>query len=148
VKLNMANGKLDYQSSNTSLEWNIISVPFKRDYKLILSDGTEVWLNSLSNLRFPFNFIGEKREVFLEGEAYFKVAKDTKPFIVHVGETDIKVLGTSFNINSDGTQVITSLVEGSVLNSAGNESVLLKPGYQSIFEPLTGFKEQAFDAER
>ncbi|MNK73274.1 fec operon regulator FecR [compost metagenome] len=148
TQLDIAEGKLDYQSKDKTVEWNTLSVPLKKDYKLTLSDGTEVWLNSASDLRFPFNFTGENREVYLSGEAYFKVAKNAKkPFIVHTGGTQIKVLGTSFNVNNYGVKVVTSLVEGSVLNIAGNSQVKLTPGYQSVYRDEKGFQKEFFNAE-
>ena len=148
TELSVNKGKLDYKSSDKSYEWNTLSVPVKMNYNLVLSDGTQVWLNSTSSLRFPFNFLGNKREVYLEGEAYFKVAKNTeKSFIVHVGGSEVKVLGTSFNINHYGEEVVTSLVEGSVISSAGNDRIQLKPGFQSIYKASTGYKVEPFDVE-
>jgi ferric-dicitrate binding protein FerR (iron transport regulator) len=109
---------------------NIIDVPQKFDYKLTLSDGTEVTLNSVTRLKFPFSFTGDKREVFVEGEAYFKIAKNVDhPFIVHTAKGDITVLGTEFNVNTYTPDVLkTALVNGSVNVSSNNEVVNLKPG--------------------
>jgi transmembrane sensor len=147
--LRMENGKLKYTAKDAALTWNTLSVPVKMNYKLELSDGTEVWMNSASSLKFPFNFTGDKREVYLDGEAYFVVTKDVnKPFIVHTKDTEIRVLGTSFNINSYGDEVITSLVEGAVMNHAADKSVTLKPGSQATYHPSTGFKQKKFDADQ
>ena len=149
TQLNIQDGKLKYTAKDSAMNWNTLTVPVKMNYKLELSDGTEVWMNSASDLKFPFNFTGDKREVYLEGEAYFIVAKDIKkPFIVHTKGTHVKVLGTSFNINSYGEEVITSLVEGSVMNNSANGSMLLKPGSQSVYHASTGFKQKRFDADR
>ena len=149
TKLKMVNGKLVYQSRNTALNWNTLSVPYKMDFKLLLSDGTEVWMNSGTQLRFPFNFNGKTREVYLEGEAYFKVAKNAdRPFIVHANGTQVQVLGTSFNVSTYDDEVVTSLVEGSVLNRSTSDSLLLKPGFQSVFSPQAGFAENKFEADR
>ncbi len=149
TQLNMKDGKLKYMANDDDLNWNTLTVPARMNYKLELSDGTEVWMNSASNLKFPFNFTGATREVYLEGEAYFIVAKDIKkPFIVHTQGTHIKVLGTSFNINSYGLEVITSLVEGAVVNNAAQQSVLMKPGTQATYSSTSGFTQKPFEADR
>jgi ferric-dicitrate binding protein FerR (iron transport regulator) len=127
--------------------YNTLTVPPKMDYKLRLSDGTEVWLNATSRLRFPFSFTGDKREVYLEGEAYFQVSKnDTKPFVVHTEQTDIHVLGTSFNVNaySDGL-TRTSLVSGAVIATAAGKEVRLKPGEEAVYSSENGYKVVSFD---
>ena len=78
------------------IEYNDHRAP-TREYQLILADGSKVYLNSESRLRFPTRFEGKERRVYLEGEGYFEVAKDTtKPFIVEAKEVDVRVLGTSF----------------------------------------------------
>ena len=110
---------LDYSAlkvrSNRNI-YNTIRVPIGGEYNLRLADGTQVWMNSGSSLKFPVNFRGDRREVVLNGEAYFNVTKSSVPFIVKTSEMDIKVLGTSFNVSvyeDDGT-VIATLVSGSV----------------------------------
>lgn len=97
-----------------------------------LPDGTSVWLNSESKLTYPESFDGNKREVTLEGEAYFEVTKDKKkPFIVKTGEIDIEVLGTSFNVDNYASNefVQTALLSGSVKISGNvmEKAVYLKP---------------------
>jgi len=145
-----ANG-LSYQlSNNKTQEWSTLVIPPKLNYQIVLSDGTQVWLNSASNLRFPFAFVGTTREVYLNGEAFFKVAKNAvHPFIVHTGQTDVKVLGTQFNVNTYKTNIITtSLVEGSVSTyGKNNQKLLLHPGYQAVYAPAAGFLTQPFDAD-
>jgi len=142
---------LSYQlSNNKTQEWSTLVIPPKLNYQIILSDGTQVWLNSASNLRFPFAFVGATREVYLNGEAFFKVAKNAvHPFIVHTGQTDVKVLGTQFNVNTYKTNIITtSLVEGSVSTyGKNNQKLLLHPGYQAVYAPAAGFLTQPFDAD-
>ena len=142
---------LSYQlSNNKTQEWSTLVIPPKLNYQIILSDGTQVWLNSASNLRFPFAFVGTTREVYLNGEAFFKVAKNAvHPFIVHTGQTDVKVLGTQFNVNTYKTNIITtSLVEGSVSTyGKNNQKLLLHPGYQAVYAPAAGFLTQPFDAD-
>ncbi|SFE45063.1 FecR family protein [Chitinophaga sp. CF118] len=118
--------------------WNTIDIPKRLDYKLRLSDGTEVTLNSATKLKFPFTFEGDKREVYLEGEAYFNIAKSVNPFIVHTSKGDITVLGTEFNVNTYTKDVLkTALVKGAVNVSFNNKVVRLKPG-----EELTWNKDE------
>lgn len=129
-------------STNLKLIYNNIEVPRGGEYSLILSDGTKVWLNSDSKLRYPVKFIGNKRDVFLVGEAYFEVAHNAdSPFIVHAHDSEVKVLGTKFNISSyeDQEFISTTLVEGSVEVNDLTNSKILKPGYQSvIFRGVNG----------
>ncbi|MFR7876555.1 MAG: FecR family protein [Butyricimonas paravirosa] len=99
------------------IEYNTIIVPRKGEYQLILADGSKVYLNSESRLRFPTRFEGKERRVYLEGEGYFEVAKDTaKPFIVEAKEVDVRVLGTSFNVSAYVAEqaIRTTLVSGKV----------------------------------
>jgi ferric-dicitrate binding protein FerR (iron transport regulator) len=119
---------------------NTLIIPRGEEYSLILSDGTKVYLNSMSKLVYPVRFSGDKREVKLEGEAFFEVQKDKHhPFVVSVNGIQINVLGTSFNINAyqDDQKVYTTLVEGKVMiNSANHESEkwFLEPNQQAIFD--------------
>lgn len=148
MKLVTSGNSLTYTTpANTKDEWATLMVPGKLDYKIVLKDGTEVWLNSLSSLRFPYAFMGSNREVYLSGEAYFKVAKnEQQPFIVHAGETTVEVLGTSFNINAyEPANVTTSLVDGAVISSRKDIKVKLSPGYQSVYEDGK-FVTTSFDA--
>ncbi|HZG23567.1 MAG TPA: FecR domain-containing protein [Chitinophagaceae bacterium] len=134
-----ANGELRYTSGKGgTVAWNTVSVPATASYKVVLSDGTEVWMNSETRLRFPFGFSGKTREVFIDGEAYFKVAKDTeRPFLVHAQETVIKVLGTQFNVNTyNGSTTKTSLVEGRVAATTGDKLVHLRPGFEATYNSL------------
>ncbi|HEY1166212.1 MAG TPA: FecR domain-containing protein [Chitinophaga sp.] len=134
--------------NNLAVEWNTLTVPPKTDYRIELADGTEVHLNASSTLRFPFIFPGKTREVYLEGEAYFIVAKNSKqPFIVHTPSTSVKALGTAFNINSyDSGMIITSLVQGAAVTDVGDTlDVTLKPGYEAIYRTGERFKVKRFD---
>ncbi|GGH05802.1 FecR family protein [Pedobacter zeae] len=113
---------------------NTVSTPRGGQYHLILVDGTEVWLNASSSVRFPTAFVGKERKVEVTGEAYFEVAKNkTKPFIVHTNQSDIQVLGTHFNVNAyaDEEYQRTTLLEGSIEIKQGNKKALLKPGQQA-----------------
>ena len=128
-----------YNSAGTSAEilYNTISTPRGGQYQLILADGTKVWLNSSSSLRFPSNFTGDERKVTLTGEGYFEVAKNAAmPFKVEVaGKEEVKVLGTHFNINAyeDESNINTTLLEGKVeVTSFANKfSNILSPGQQA-----------------
>ncbi len=138
VKLD--DGRLAYQPGTTSPAatiYNSIATPRGGWYQLRLPDGTRVWLNAASSLRFPTAFIGATREVEMSGEAYFEVAADpAHPFIVHTRETRTTVLGTAFNINAydDEPALRTTLLEGAVKVSAGAEAKLLHPGQQASYQ--------------
>lgn len=114
---------------------NMISTPKGGQYQIALPDGTMVWLNAASSLKYPSSFTGKDRFVTLIGEAYFEVAKDKKrPFRVKTVQQEVEVLGTHFNINAyDDEEVVkTTLIEGSVrVKLPSNKSAVLKPGEQS-----------------
>ena len=123
--------------------YNEVRVPRGGEYQVKLSDGTLVYLNSLTRLRFPVLFSGQTRVVELEGEAYFEVAKDVeKPFIVKTGTYDVQVLGTHFNISTyeEESTVETTLVEGAVaISGEGIEGkIVLKPDEQFVFDRESG----------
>lgn len=126
--------RLDYSAEHVGplLVYNTITVPRGGEYQLTLADGTQVWLNAETELKYPVAFADEVREVMLTGEAYFEVAKNvSRPFVVKAGQLDIKVLGTSFNVKAypSETQQAT-LVQGKVEVCAGNYSRKLQPGEQ------------------
>lgn len=150
ITINTSGNAIESMNGAESTALNTLVVPVKLDYQITLSDGTRVFLNSVSKLRFPTKFFGKTREIFLEGEAFLEVAKDKdKPFIVHTKEAAVKVLGTSFNVNTYGSDMKTSLVEGSVLLTAKHEqrSLKLTPGIQANYNANSGFKTNPFDAE-
>jgi transmembrane sensor len=118
-------------ASELSEEWAVLTVPEGKDYHVMLSDGSNVWLNSATTLRFPLKF-GKTREVEVTGEAYFEVERSAeKPFTVRTGQTVVQVLGTAFNVNSYAADRI-ALVNGSVRIKSGADSLLLKPGFEAI----------------
>lgn len=131
-------GELAYSgdSPKGQLLYHTIYVPRGNEYHMVLSEQTEIWLNSESELRFPINFEGHERKVYLKGEAFFKVTKDTlRPFRVNTGKMEIEVLGTSFDIKAyQGTDPLAILVQGSiqVKDSATGKTCILSPGYQAI----------------
>ena len=124
-------------------EYNTLSTPVGGEYALTLADGTKVYLNADSELKYPVEFLNGKRVVDLKGEAYFDVRKDSlHPFIVRVNGAELQVLGTSFNINAygDDGRMYTTLVDGSIRFSSeksGQEEVLT-PGMQSVMSLETG----------
>ena len=144
IKVLKINGQIAYdKAANANPQaaptYNTITTARGNQYQVILADGSKVWLNAASSIHFPSYFTGNERKVEITGEAYFEVAKDAaKPFRVEFnnqsGEKgEIKVLGTHFNVNaySDEEDVKTTLLEGSVKVSKGNESVLIVPGEQA-----------------
>lgn len=149
VQLTAGKKQLVYTASaRAGAGLNTLTVPPKMDYRVTLSDGTSVWLNATSRLRFPFNFENGKREVYLEGEGFFEVAKNTAPFVVHTPHTSITVLGTSFNVNAYGSEATsTSLVSGKVLASAGADKIELRPGQEAVFSENKGFNVREFDKD-
>jgi ferric-dicitrate binding protein FerR (iron transport regulator) len=127
-----------------AVTYNMLMTPPGGQYEVTLSDGTKVWLNAMSVLRYPTVFSGLTRTVELSGEAYFEVAKDKDhSFVVTTAQSQVRVLGTSFNINSYGDEpgMITTLLDGAVeLSGKGlgpNKGVVLKPGQQAL-EDLAG----------
>lgn len=117
--------------------FNRLEVPRGTDYRLVLSDGSRVWVNAKSRLTYPECF-GDVREIQLEGEAYFEVARDEKrPFVVRTARMKVKVLGTEFNMNTrDSENVQTVLVKGQVeVAGDGDRRVLLRPGELAEMQP-------------
>jgi len=136
IKLN--NGQLAYNppaaGNNSTMVFNTIATPAGGQYQLNLPDGSKVWLNAASSLRFPNHFTGKERSVELKGEGYFEIAHNKDlPFRVKVNDAVVEVLGTHFNVNaySDERDVRTTLLEGAVKMSKGAASVLLAPGQQA-----------------
>lgn len=116
--------------------YNTIRTPGGGTYKIVLSDGTGVWLNAASTLTFPVVFTGTERTVTISGEAYFEVAKNARmPFRVNAHGAVIEVLGTHFNISaySDDPLNHTTLLEGKIRLVKGGKSVVLKPGQQARY---------------
>lgn len=123
------------------IEWHTIEVPPGAEYNLLLADGTHVYLNSGTTLTYPSHFGGENREVMLSGEAYFEVTRNvSKEFIVTMDNFRVKVLGTSFNINSykQNEVATTTLEEGQIQVVQGEYTFDLIPGNQLIINQSTG----------
>lgn len=167
IKLN--GGQLAYETApggklqaSSQISYNMISTPKGGEYQLILPDGSKVWLNAASSLRYPTSFSGKERVVELKGEAYFEVARQNAgeghgkmPFRVHVAPTgssegmNVQVLGTHFNIMAyaDEQSINTTLLEGSVKLSKGAREVLIRPGEQGKLKDGNDFKVAAVDTE-
>lgn len=125
--------ELDYrQVISTTTQTHILTVPRGESFKVVLCDGTEVWLNANTNFVYPTVFVGNERVVTLEGEAYFKVTKDSKhPFIVKTPNVQTRVLGTEFNIRSytpEDTHVVLINGKVEVSNAKGGSYTRLYPG--------------------
>lgn len=120
--------------------YNTIATPRGGKYEIVLPDGSKVWLNATSSLRFPVAFTGSTRTVNLKGEGYFEIARQAdKPFIVKVDGEEIKVLGTNFNVNAydDRSHITTTLADGSIKVSDRHQSYILKPGEQARLNKQT-----------
>jgi len=142
VNISNTDSVLTYKgnSDSRSLAYNTLSTAKGEQYSVTLSDGTKVWLNAASILRFPIQFTGDDRRVEVTGEAYFEVARNaSKPFFISSGDMHVQVLGTSFNINAYANEPIvkTTLLEGAVRI---NHRVDLSPHQQSRIEKDGGIK--------
>lgn len=137
VKVEESN--LTYSDTNdmNTTHYHTIYVPRGRNFNLTLSDGTIIHLNSGSELKYPTRFKkGEERKVFLKGEGYFNVAKDScHQFIVSVKNIGVKVYGTQFNINSYDETIKTTLVEGSIALDLDGVETKVKPGEMALYSP-------------
>lgn len=129
--------------------YNTITTPYARTFRLLLQDGTEIWLNAGSSVTYPVVFTGKERKVKVTGEAYFEVAKAAgKPFVVNVNDrAEIEVLGTHFNVNAYAEEAVikTVLLEGAVRVRTGEiNAAVLKPGQQAV---INGEKMEVMPAD-
>ena len=139
AKIIKIDGKLAYAAERKGGEvlYNTITTPKGGQYQVELADGSQVWLNANSSLRFPTAFVGGERRVEITGEAYLEVAKNTaKPFFVNVVGSEIQVLGTHFNVMAynDEPALRTTLLEGAVRFVHNNQGSMLRPGQQSVLK--------------
>ncbi|WP_291912213.1 FecR family protein [Chitinophaga sp. CB10] len=141
VAIEQHEGELQYSSKQAAANaYNELATPRGGVFQVALPDGSHVWLNAASSLKYPVTFT-DKRTVTLNGQAYFEIAPDVKhPFFVKVGDMEVQVLGTSFDVMaySDEQQVHTTLVSGAVKVVQHQNSTLLQPGQQSRLDPATG----------
>ncbi|MBS1745845.1 MAG: FecR family protein [Bacteroidetes bacterium] len=141
-----ADGKIVYNiinASQTSIAYNLLSTPRGGQYQLMLPDGSKVWLNAASSIRYPSEFSGKERNVEVTGEVYFEVAKNpAMPFTVNVNNMTVKVMGTHFNINaySNEPNIKTTLIEGSIKIGTDKDSAILKPGQQAQISKASPIK--------
>ncbi|HEX3934680.1 MAG TPA: FecR domain-containing protein [Puia sp.] len=129
-------GELSYGGNADEVLYNKVVTPRGRKWQLTLSDGTKVWLNAASSVRYPLSFVGRERLVEVSGETYFEVAPDkNRPFRINIaGKGKIEVLGTHLNVNAydDEDAIRTTLLEGSIKVIRGGSSSLLSPGQQAV----------------
>ena len=139
--VSQSGGQLAYQAGegtvpgpSSEMTYNKLSTGRGGQYRLVLPDGTRVWLDAATTLRYPTAFSGSTREVELDGQAYFEVKHNSKPFIVHTAQTDVMDLGTAFNVNAyrEEETVKTCLLAGSVRVGAGSQSAILTPGQEAV----------------
>lgn len=136
-----ADGKVIYKSNSSAAEeitYNTLKTPRGGKFDLTLADGTRVWLNAASSIKYPSAFTGNDRQVEITGEAYFEVVHNAaKPFRVRVAGQTIEDLGTHFNINaySDEPNIKATLLEGSIRLTNNSSGLTLKPGQQAIVQP-------------
>lgn len=149
--INWQGENLSYEQVETKVETHLLTTPRCTDYHFTLSDGTQVWLNAESSLKFPSRFVENRREVILQGEGFFKVARDTvRPFIVHTGEIVTEVLGTEFNVRNyaeDDTHV--TLLQGSVKvrNEDATSAVVITPGQDARLLADGSFEVKEVDTD-
>ncbi len=144
VTVDTARGELTYSSHSGEQGYNTVSTPLGGQYRVVLPDGSKVWLNAGSSLRFPSAFTGIRRQVEITGEAYFEILPDAAhPFVVKLPtkrNMEITVLGTHFNVSSyiDEPLIRTTLLTGSVEVKQGNTVRILSPGQQAQVPLSTG----------
>jgi transmembrane sensor len=149
-------GKLVYNraANRTSpVLYNTLRIPRGAEYQLVLPDGSKVWMNAASALKFPTRFTGAERKVFLSGEAYFEITKNAKmPFKVVTDDAiEVEVLGTHFNVKAyeDEIDVKTTLAEGKVKIRKGDNNITLSPSQQGVWKKKTqGLTVKEVDAEK
>jgi ferric-dicitrate binding protein FerR (iron transport regulator) len=136
-------GQLQYaaRGKGEPIGFNTLTVPRGGQFNIVLPDGSHVWLNAASSLRFPTAFAGKQRVVELQGQGYFEVAKDVaRPFIVKVNTTEVQVLGTRFDVMAyaDEKSLNTTLLEGAVRMKQGTFQQQLSPGQQAVLDYASG----------
>ena len=147
--LNSSN--IEYLNNTEKADMHTLSVPAGKDFHLMLSDGTKIWVNAETTLRYPTKFEGAVREVFLSGEAYFEVAQNKDiPFIVHSGSVQTKVTGTEFNVrNYDENDLNVTLINGiiDVCHSDNGDFVRVNPGENALLTDNGTFLIEEVDTE-
>lgn len=153
MNIEYRNGEIVYHKSEektTEVVYNKLEVPQGGECMIKLDDGTKVWVNAETKLKYPVAFVGDRREVVLEGEAFFDVAKNEKPFIVKTSFGDVRVLGTAFGISAyaSESESYTTLVRGKVsVEREGGEPVVILPGEQVVTSKDGKMIKQQVDVE-
>ena len=153
INIEYRNGEIVYHKSEektTEVVYNKLEVPRGGECMIKLDDGTKVWVNAETKLKYPVAFVGDRREVVLEGEAFFDVAKNEKPFIVKTSFGDVRVLGTAFGISAyaSESESYTTLVRGKVsVEREGGEPVVILPGEQVVTSKDGKMIKQQVDVE-
>ena len=153
MNIEYRNGEIVYHKSEektTEVVYNKLEVPRGGECMIKLDDGTKVWVNAETKLKYPVTFVGDRREVVLEGEAFFDVAKNEKPFIVKTSFGDVRVLGTAFGISAyaSESESYTTLVRGKVsVEREGGEPVVILPGEQVVTSKDGKMIKQQVDVE-
>ncbi|MBW8685260.1 FecR domain-containing protein [Chitinophaga rhizophila] len=137
------NGQLQYavQGNSDGVVYNTLTVPRGGQFNIILPDGSHVWLNAASSMRYPTAFNGSRREVEIQGQVYFEITPNARqPFFVKVNNMEVQVLGTRFDVMAyaDEKSINTTLIEGMVNVNYGEREQRLRPGQQAILDPVTG----------
>jgi ferric-dicitrate binding protein FerR (iron transport regulator) len=143
VKVLLQNGGVAYDPTGAAageVTYNTLTTPKGRQFRVVLPDGTRAWLNAASSIRYPTVFAGKERKIYVTGEAYFEVAKNTKlPFKVNInGRAEIEVLGTHFNVNAyeNEASINTTLLEGRIRVRAGQSDLQkTQPGMEAVLKP-------------
>ncbi|PWV47696.1 FecR domain-containing protein [Chitinophaga sp. S165] len=143
TQVRQKNGQLEYavQGNSDAVVYNTLTVPRGGQFNIVLPDGSHVWLNAASSLRYPTAFNGDRREVELQGQGYFEVAPNARqPFYVKANNVEVQVLGTRFDVMAyaDEKSINTTLLEGLVNVKNGTTQQKLKPGQQAIVDPASG----------
>ena len=153
MNIEYRNGEIVYHNSEektTEVVYNKLEVPRGGECMIKLDDGTKVWVNAETKLKYPVTFVGDRREVVLEGEAFFDVAKNEKPFIVKTSFGDVRVLGTAFGISAYASEPesYTTLVRGKVsVEREGIKPVVILPGEQVVTSKDGKMIKQQVDVE-
>lgn len=153
MNIEYRNGEIVYHKSEektTEVVYNKLEVPRGGECMIKLDDGTKVWVNAETKLKYPVAFVGDRREVVLEGEAFFDVAKNEKPFIVKTSFGDVRVLGTAFGISAyaSESESYTTLVRGKVsVEREGIKPVVILPGEQVVTSKDGKMIKQQVDVE-
>ena len=137
AEIRQEKGKLAYRQDSSlhkkEIQYNELTVPTGGECQLILEDGTKLWINSNTRVKYPVRFPDNKREIAVQGEIYLEVVKDGRPFLVNTTAGQVRVLGTSFGVQAYGEEILTTLVSGRVrFTNKARHKTELKAGEQAV----------------